>query len=236
MKHLLTFPIRSFGRRLVVTLLLAMSLVMPFLAAAQEGASEDTGQPPVLPGVPVSVEVSAFSRVALTAGDYRWQATSLPAFPDDSVKIAVHRGFVVAVNNPVAILREDGTIWQADRGSALAIAEGEQFAAAEVNGEPADMTIVELPLVSEVKPDEQPDQVAPFTLAEGMYILAVLAIPAHKEGDPTPGQLLAQAAGPGIAVYPRAVGQATPAAADKSGPFWLVAIFPDTGAASTPGA
>jgi len=234
MTHLQTFPIRSLVRRLIVTLLLAMSLVMPSLAAAQEGTPEGSGQPPVLPGVPASVEVIAFNRVTLAAGDYRWQATSLPAFPDDSVKIAVHRGFVVAVNNPVAILREDGTVWQADRGSALAITEGEQFAAAEVNGEPADMTIVELPLVSDVKPDEQPDQVAPFTLAEGTYLLAVLAIPAHKEGDPTPGQLLAQAAGPGIAVYPRAVGQATPAAADRSGPFWLVAIFPDTGAAFSP--
>ena len=214
--------------RIVPPFLLMLAFMAPAIGNAQTIAPSSVEQAPPLPGVPAGIEVIAFGTLTLPAGDYRWQTTRLPAFVNASSLIAVHRGFLIAVNNPVAVLKADGTVREVAGGSALPLAEGEQFAAVQVNGGPADMMIVEFPLVTDVDPKETPGRVTPVTLKQGTYTFAVLVIPAHKPGDPTPGQILAKAAGPGIAVYPFAVGQtaATPATGANAGPFWLVAIFP----------
>ncbi|MGI8486877.1 MAG: hypothetical protein ACR2OU_21790 [Thermomicrobiales bacterium] len=213
--------------RIVPVFLLMLTFMTPVIGSAQTVAPSSVEQAPNLPGVPKKIEVIAFGTLTLPAGDYRWQTTKLPAFANASSLVAVHRGFLIAVNNPVAILKADGTVQEVEKGSALPLAEGEQFAAVQVNGVPADMMIVEFPLVTDVDPKETPETVTVVPLKQGTYTFAVLAIPAYKPGDPTPGQILTKAAGPGIAVYPFAVGQAaTPTSGANAGPFWLVAIFP----------
>lgn len=226
--------------RLVSALMLVLTFMAPAIGSAQGIAPSTGDQAPALPGVPKEIKISAFGTLTLPAGDYRWQTTRLPAFVNADSLIATHRGFLIAVNNPIAVLKTDGTLREVAGGSALPLAEGEQFAAVQVNGVAADMMIVEFPLVSDIDPKETPESVTPITLKQGTYTFAVLAIPAHKPGDPTPGQILAKAAGPGIAVYPKAIGDATPGASPaadaKDGPFWLVAIFPAAETSSQAGA
>lgn len=223
--------------RIVLSLIVVAMFAMPSAGDASARSAVDmvVDQAPTLPGVPSDIKIVAFGTLPLESGDYRWQATRLAAFPDATSTVTVHRGFLIAVNKPVTIVKADGSRRQVAGGSALPLAEGEQFAPVQVNGVAADLTIVELPLVADISPQETPDQVAPITLKQGTHIFAVLAIPARKPGDPTAGQLLAKAAGSGIAVYPRVVGEATPAADEKSGPFWLVAIFPASGTSSPSG-
>lgn len=211
-------------RKAVTVMIAATMLAAMPLASAAMAAAKITDPPPPLPGVPASVQVTAWFSIDLD-GEYLWQSTKLLAGAESIGVIQVHQGFLIATDNPVDVHDETGAITHVPAGGALALKEGQQMEVIAPAGQ-ARLMFVELVAPGGAFDNEQPDSTKAFTVSKGHYTSAVLAIPAGTTA-PKPATVIAKASAPAIAVMPESTGVATPGA-EGNGALWLVALFPAT--------
>jgi hypothetical protein len=187
--------------------------------------SADTA--PVLPGVPDDIPIDSFIVLDLPAGDYQWQTASRTSLTRTDDPITVHDGFLIAVDAPVIVLKAGAPSLPVAAGQSIVLKEGDRILPTTSGDTPAHLVIVELVAVDAVGADETPDEVLPLTLEAGTYTLALLDISGVGADGPTPGEIIAGAAGPGFGISKN-----EEIGADTSGTpelTWLVSIFPATG-------
>lgn len=143
---------------LVLALTIAL-LLAPLGAAPRASAGEDRET--------AVGEESAAITATLPAGDYTWQATTLPAEPAPAVSVPFHLGFVAAIADPVTVIDAAGLATELVPGLAVAVDEGEALAVEAPGDAPADFSAIELVPIEDA---EDPDAIA-FPLTDGTFSL-----------------------------------------------------------------
>jgi hypothetical protein len=178
---------------------------------------------PVLPGVPADIPLLSFTVLELPAGDYQWQTRSMTSLTRTDDPLDVHAGFLIAVDQPVIVLKAGAPSQPVQAGEALILEEGDRILPTSSGDTPANLVIVELVAIENIAANETPDEVLPLTLETGIYTLAVLDISGIGEGGPTPGEIIAEAAGPGFGI---SADEETGTTTETVALTWLVSIFP----------
>jgi hypothetical protein len=192
---------------------------------SEEGADENGADTaPVLPGVPDDIPIDSFIVLDLPAGDYQWQTTSRTSLTRTDDPITVHDGFLIAVDAPVIVLKAGAPSLPVAAGQSIVLKEGDRILPTTSGDTPAHFVIVELVAVDAVGADETPDEVLPLTLEAGSYTLALLDISGIGADGPAPGEIIAEAAGPGFGISKNEeIGADTSETPELT---WLVSIFP----------
>ena len=197
--------------------------VVPTESATEE---PDVTTAPVLPGVPADIPLMSFVVLELPAGDYQWQTRSITSLTRTDDPLDVHDGFLIAVDQPVIVLKAGSPSQAVPAGQALVLEDGDRILPTASGDTPANLVIVEFVAIENIGADEAPDQVLPLTLEAGVYTLAVLDVANVAADGPTPGQIIAEAAGPGFGISAE---EETGETSSEAPPLtWLVSIFPAT--------
>lgn len=186
-------------------------------------ASGQSTTAPVLPGVPEEIPVLAWAELELPAGEYQWQSRSLQTLTRADDPITVHNGFLIAVDQTVIVLKAGAPSQPVPAGTGVVLAEGDRILPTGTGETPGNVVILELVAVADVGAGEEPDQVLPLELEAGTYTLALLDISGVAEGGPAPGEIIAEAAGPGFGISAAEELGETP---DPEELDWIVGIFP----------
>ena len=197
-----------------------------------EGDDVETGQAngvasaPVLAGVPEDIPLLNWTVLELPVGDYQWQTSSRTTLTRTDDPIEVHDGFLIAVDQPVIVLKAGAPSQPVQAGQSIVLTEGDRILPTTSGDTPVNIVIVELVALDNIGPDETPDEVLPLTLEAGIYTLALLDISGTGADGPAPGEIIAEAAGPGFGIsHGEETGTDTSETPELT---WLVSIFPAT--------
>jgi hypothetical protein len=190
-----------------------------------DAGGADSTTAPVLPGVPADIPVLTFTVLELPAGDYQWQTRSMTSLSRTDDPLTVHDGFLIAVDQPVIVLKAGAPSQPVQPGQSIVLKNGDRILPTSTGGTPANIVIVELVALEDIAANEEPDEVLPLTLEDGFYTLALLDISGVGEDGPTPGEIIAEAAGPGFGI---SADEETGVTEEAVTLDWLVSIFPAT--------
>lgn len=190
------------------------------------GQGDGAANAPVLAGVPDDIPLLTWTVLELPGGEYQWQTSSRTSLTRTDDPIEVHDGFLIAVDQPVIVLKAGAPSQPVQAGEGIVLTEGDRILPTTSGDTPANFVIVELVALDNIGPDETPDEVLPLTLEAGIYTLALLDISGVEADGPTPGQIIGEAAGPGFGISQNEeTGADTSETPDLT---WLVSIFPAT--------
>ena len=222
---------------MLVVLLIGM-LSIPVSVALAQGTISTVVPSPDLPGVPGDIPIDGFATINLEGGSYQWQTTNRTTLTRDDQPITVHTGFLLSIDQALVVLKAGAPSRPVPAGKSLPLKEGESILPVTSGDQPGRIVIVEFANVRDLAGTETPDQVVPVTLDPGAYTIALLDITNLDPNGPTPGQVIAQAAGPALLITSR--DESTDTGEDLSTVplvVWLASIFRTGDAPSTsPGA
>jgi hypothetical protein len=147
-----------------------------------------------------------YRTATLDAADLTWQVVTGETSPEP-VETRYQRGFIVALNGPIALTEDDGSFRRVNFGNAVTVRNGDRFSAESLTTQDEPFIAVELLAASDASDPNAPA----FAIPDGHYTFELWQATLEQENGDRLAEFMAATELPSLFLVQRGTVQVTPA-------------------------
>jgi hypothetical protein len=146
-----------------------------------------------------SVDLVNYRTASFDAAELTWQMQTGLADPEPGEELRYQRGFITALNGPIALFEDNDTFRRIGGGNAITVRRGDRFAAQSLSGAQELFLAIELPAAEDARDASAPT----FPIEKGQFTFELWRTALDSGEQPDLEQFLAQSPYPSLLIVQR---------------------------------